>query len=356
MILVVGLTEAPPFLLIVEEPETILHPAAQRALLGLFQSWATDRQIVAATHSTVMLDWTPGGERLWLITRLGGVSEVTSIGEDRLALLHSLGVRPSDIMSAERVIIVEGPTDEDILGTWFPDLLRNPRVAILHGGGGDSARHASKLAEWLTSAERLGLRQVMYIRDRDELAPEVIKGLLDSPTVHILERREIENYLLAPEALAAVIRARARTGDSQPSSAEVEQVLIDAARSLRNAIIVNRVTRQIAPARPFMDNDLRHRLAGASAEDIIAAVQGRLMTIPELREQVVRFWEQASVDVMERSDADLLKIAPGKDVLDAVFMRFRGTHYKGRSDGTAIAKAMSPPEEITDLVQRFLSD
>ena len=95
MILVVGLTEAPPFLMLVEEPETNLHPAAQRALLGLFQAWSADRQIVLATHSTVMLDWTPGGEGLWLTSRNDGASELKPVGEDRLGLLmESLGVRP----------------------------------------------------------------------------------------------------------------------------------------------------------------------------------------------------------------------------------------------------------------------
>jgi energy-coupling factor transporter ATP-binding protein EcfA2 len=59
MTIVVGLTEDPPFTLLIEEPETSLNPAAQRALLGLLQGWASDRLIVAATHSPVMLDWSP---------------------------------------------------------------------------------------------------------------------------------------------------------------------------------------------------------------------------------------------------------------------------------------------------------
>ncbi len=40
MTLVVGLTEAPPLTLVIEEPETNLHHAAQRALLGLLKDWS----------------------------------------------------------------------------------------------------------------------------------------------------------------------------------------------------------------------------------------------------------------------------------------------------------------------------
>jgi hypothetical protein len=150
-----------------------------------------------------MLDWAPGGEKLWLIAREHGTSDANPVDENRLALLHSLGVHPSDILSAERVIIVEGPSDEDILGVWFPDLLRNPRIAVLQGEGGDNARHASRFAEWLAGTDRLGLGKVLYIRDRDELAPSIVEKLAKSPTVHILARRELENYLLNIEALAS---------------------------------------------------------------------------------------------------------------------------------------------------------
>lgn len=39
--IVVGLTQRPPFVLVLEEPETNLHPAAQRALLGLLETLGT---------------------------------------------------------------------------------------------------------------------------------------------------------------------------------------------------------------------------------------------------------------------------------------------------------------------------
>jgi predicted ATPase len=355
MVLVVGLTEASPFLLLIEEPETNLHPAAQRALLGLLQSWSLDRQILAATHSTVMLDWAPGGEKLWLVARRHGSSGVNPVGEDRLTLLHSLGVHPSDILSAERVIIVEGPSDEEILSVWFPDLLRNPRVAVLHGEGGDNARHAARFADWLSGTERLGLRQVLYIRDRDELAPSILEKLSNSPTVHVLARRELENYLLNAQALASVF-AREKSAWKPPSIAEIEEALLASADSLRNTIIVNRVARQIVPAQPLMDNRLRRGLAGSTAEGIIAAVQERLMAPAALRDQVTHLWDEASNDVGSRKGNDLLDIAPGKDILDMLFMRFAKRHYKERTDGTAIARSMSPPVEIARLIEGFLSN
>ena len=177
MTLVVGLTETPPFTLVIEEPETNLHPGAQRALLGLLKDWATDRQIVATTHSPVLLDWSPNGERLWHVARAGGASTVAPVGEDLAVLLGSLGLRRSDVLSASRVLVVEGPSDEDVLRVWFPEVLRNPAVAVLHGGGGDNARHADLLAEWLTGVDKIGLQRVLYLRDRDELSAAALRRL-----------------------------------------------------------------------------------------------------------------------------------------------------------------------------------
>ena len=356
MVLTVGLMEGPPFILLIEEPETNLHPAAQRALLGLLQSWAADKQIVAATHSTVMLDWAPGGDGLRLVTREHDSSDVNPVGEDRLAVLHSLGVHPSDILSADRVIIVEGASDEDVLRVWFPEMLRNPRVAVLQGQGGDNARHAARLADWLAGTDRLGLRQVLYIRDRDELSPRVIRKLRDSQTVHVLARRELENYLLDVVTLATVFEMQVPPGTRAPSAADIEASMIAAAESLRNTIIVNRVARQIVPPQQLMDTDLRHELAGASAAEISTAVLERLMTPVALHEQVTRLWDGTAAGVEAHSGADLLDIAPGKDVLDAVFMQFIGRHYKPRVDGVTIARAMLPPPEIDQLIGEFLSD
>jgi predicted ATPase len=356
--LVVGLTKAPPFTLLVEEPETNLHPAAQRALLGLFQGWAADRLIIAATHSPVMLDWSPGGDRLWLVTRAQGISRVESVDADPLPLLNSLGVRLSDVLSADRVLVLEGPSDEDVLAVWFPDVMRNPRVAVLDGGGGDNARYADRFATWLAGTDRAGLRQVLYLRDRDELSPEVLDKLTQSQTVHVLERRELENYLLDPEAITAVIGSLITGGRPLPDPAAVAAAMNDAADGLRRQIVVNRVARKIVPPQLLMDNELRTELAaaGAGLAQFTAVVLERLMTPADLTAQIAVAWAEAEADIATYTAPQLLPIAPGEEILDKVFMRFTGRHYKKREDGPAIARNMERPAELRDTLNDFLAD
>jgi len=359
MTLVVGLTETPPFTLVIEEPETNLHPGAQRALLGLLKDWATDRQIVATTHSPVLLDWSPSGERLWHVARAGGASTVAPVGEDLAVRLGSLGIRRSDVLSASRVLVLEGPSDEDVLRVWFPEVLRNPAVAVLHGGGGDNARHADLLAEWLTGVDKIGLQRVLYLRDRDELSAAALRRLQNTKTVEVLQRRELENYLLEPAAVARVLAALVVDGTSAPTARDVATAMVKAAENLRHKVVVNRVCRQIQPDRPLMDHRLRQRLAGKGTdqEAVTAAILSRLMTEDDLRAQIQAAWAAAEEEVALHSDDGLLAIAPGEEILNAIFRRFARRGYNKRDDGVAIARAMqAPPEEIRMLLDLFMLD
>ncbi|MDL4817734.1 AAA family ATPase [Actinomadura opuntiae] len=356
---VVGLIEESPFTLIIEEPETNLHSAAQRALLNLLSGWATDRQIIAATHSPVMLDWSPGDGRLWLVTREKGVSNVATVGNDPLAALNSLGVRPSDILSANRVLVLEGPSDEEVFAAWFPHLIRDPRVAVLFGEGGDNARHGDRFAKWLVSGERLGLQRALYIRDRDELSREALEKLEKSSTVFILSRRELENYLLDPEAIASVLKRYIDDENEAPDASDVVTAMENAAENLREVVVINRVARAVKPPRMLMDHQTRRRLVEdrANLEEITTTVLERLASVDEIRAQIASSWASAREDVDGRTRRDLLNVAPGEEILDAVFRIFTGRRYRKRVDGPAIAKAMvDAPREIQEELENFMAD
>ncbi|MDQ0685280.1 putative ATPase [Streptomyces achromogenes] len=355
--LVVGLTEETPSTLVVEEPETNLHPAAQRALLGLLNSWADDRLIIAATHSPVMLDWAPGEKALWHITRSEGDSHLTAVEESPVHLFQSLGVRISDVLSADRLLFVEGPSDEDILSVWFPEVMRNPRISLISGGGGDNARLADRFSQWLRHADRLGLRRVLYLRDRDELPPEEVTALTQSGSVYVIDCREVENFLLDSEAIASTI-----SRDSQlrveVDSALVREQIVNAAQGLRQSMIVNRVARRISSVR-LMDHKMRGKLArnATTAEEIWEAVNSRLPEPVGLRRDIEAGWELAAREVSNMSNDQLIKWAPGEEILNAVYLHFLGRRFKKRVDGKELALEIGePPTELRAVLRDFMSE
>jgi hypothetical protein len=277
---------------------------------------------------------------------------VRSLGTETLDALAELGVRLSDVLSADRLLLVEGPTDETVLETWFPEHLRNPRVAVIQGDGGDSARYARHLRSWLAKADRFGDRRVLFLRDRDELSDVVIKKLEDGGFVKVPLRRELENYLLDPTAIAAVISER-KHANVMPD--EVATIVRDVADGLKQTVVLKRVCRDLAPIR-LMDNELRRNLAKTQAglDELQRAVAQRIKSPDEVRATIKSLWETAEKDVAERWDKDMLALASGEEVLAGIWQHFDLGGYSKATDGQLIATKMTdPPEELLVILEHF---
>ena len=150
MTIIVGVTQPATSIVVIEEPETNLHPGAQRALLTKLREWASDRLLVLSTHSPVLLDRAPVASSVYLVERAQGTSTVRPLKNEPSDALTALGVRLSDVLSADRLLIVEGEPDREILTGWFPTLMADPRMEVVLGvvvtlrDSRTSLRHGSK--------------------------------------------------------------------------------------------------------------------------------------------------------------------------------------------------------------------
>jgi len=353
MTIVMGVTQPGPSVVVVEEPETNLHAGAQRALLGLLQEWATDRLFVVSTHSPVFLDRAPMVGGLYLVRRDHGVSTVTPLTKEPTQALAALGVRLSDVLSADRILLVEGTPDREALEAWFPDLLRDSRAEVIEAPGGDPARFADLFEGWMQAADRLPGRRLLYLRDRDELPRHLVDKLDASKNVHVLRRRELENYLLDPKAIARVLTARGRRVDP----AEVSAALREVADGLQGLVILKRVAWEEASIR-LVDRALVRQLAreGPDLARLQAAVAERLPA-DGLHDKLAERWAASETEIAASWADRWQDFAPGEEVLDALWRKYLGSGYSKRTDGLAIAQAMSaPPDELKTLLMRFLRD
>ena len=108
-----------------EELETHLHPALLRRLLQFIETYALKEKvsIFLTTHSSTALDVFGVSPHAQIIhvAHDGTEAKTTTVAAhfDRLGVVSELGAKPSDLLQANGIIWVEGPSDRVYLNRWI---------------------------------------------------------------------------------------------------------------------------------------------------------------------------------------------------------------------------------------------
>jgi hypothetical protein len=229
------LERAQPSLLLLDEPQSFLHPRASRALVDLLLA-NPQHQYVIATHSPEVI----AAARNPTVLLVRGKELRTSVTpvdvatrESHAAALEEVGAKLSDVFGADAVLWVEGPSEERSLARHLEAFARRKvsgvRVCHLETTGDITGREAQR---WLNIYKRL--------TDGDSLLPPAVGILLDREQrpaplredvmrhavragirLRFTQRRSFENYLLDPRVVGEWLRQRTGAGVTDAEAARV---------------------------------------------------------------------------------------------------------------------------------------
>jgi len=195
--------------LCMEEPEIHLHPSLQKQLLD-YLSKNTSNQYFIATHSAHMLDTLDVA--IFHIRLEEGKSVVDLVLTDshKSRICDELGYRASDLLQANCIIWVEGPSDRIYLNHWIrsvaPKLIEGLHYSIMFYGGrllSHLSADDSEVEDFI-SLRRLN-RHIAVLIDSDKAgAGESINATKERVRAEfnegpgfawVTKGREIENYI-----------------------------------------------------------------------------------------------------------------------------------------------------------------
>ena len=226
-----------PQVILIDEPQSFLHPGAVRKLIEILKEHS-QHQFVITTHSPTAV--TASDPDVLLLLRLREAEtvierlDVAEAGSLR-TFLAEIGARLSDVFGADNILWVEGRTEEEC----FPRILRRSGrpllgtaiVGVLQTGDFEGRRSKTtvEIYERLSTGSGLLPPAIAFIFDREGRSEADQEDLRRRGKIHFTPRRMYENYLLNPEAIAAIA---SNTADFRTSPLTEGEVLawLDRAR------------------------------------------------------------------------------------------------------------------------------
>ena len=218
-ILYVVLTSREPQVIAIDEPNSFLHPRALRELLQILATEGKQHQYILTAHSADVI--TAVNPSLITLFKFDGASTtIQQVSGKDISLLRvglsDLGIRMTDLHGRDRVLWVEGQTEEIVM----PELLRHfcPEIAagtavlrVEHTGTfekkGVDPKEVASLYRRLTESSGLVPPMVAILLDSEKRgAQECLRLEQESNGVlRFLTRTMLENYFLIPDAITAVL-------------------------------------------------------------------------------------------------------------------------------------------------------
>ncbi len=224
-----------PHSIIIDEPQSFLHPMAIRKLFDILHHDFPQHQYIITTHSPVVVS-AANPENIILLTKEGMVTKSKTIRPSEKVELQSLlfevGARFSDVFGAENILWVEGVTEENtfpiiVSKILHKQLMGTAILGILNVGDLEGKHKALILRIYrkLSEGQALIPPAIGFVLDKEGRSDDEQQDLEreSNNLIHFLPRRMYENYLINSEGIIAIISNLENFNNQPIDSNEIEK-------------------------------------------------------------------------------------------------------------------------------------
>lgn len=226
-IIYVVMTSTEPRTIIIDEPQSFLHPGAIRKLFHILNRFP-QHQYIFATHSTTVINSATDSSIIFL-EKENSASKARVLDKDNLShirdLLNDIGVKITDIFGADNILWVEGPTEERFFPLLLNDKLKpGTQICSVKNTGdldGKKAELVFDIYSRISGGNRLVPPAICFIFDSEYKSQKDKDAMKrkSNKSVFFLDRIMFENYILNPSAISAVMAKR-------KNDYEIEDIII----------------------------------------------------------------------------------------------------------------------------------
>jgi hypothetical protein len=352
-----------PNILLVEEPEVHLHPALEFAMMRYLKKVSQASQVFLSTHSTNFLD---AGEmtNVYLVSKNQDTTvQLLNLEDAQARIPKELGLRLSSLFMFDRLVFVEGPSDEAVLRDFANKLevnLAQWNVGFIAMGGVRNFSHfASEAILSFLSKRQVSIWFVLDHDENDDSDVARMRVRLNGrASLHVLKKRELENYLLSPSAVSAFLLEKLSTAVKQGADTSpkgIHSALDQCAEQLKNFAIVKRVAKTLCKP-TFASRFTAGDFEGDGKAKVTEKLEEQLMELRSRRDSIEDAFARET-DLLEQDWADLKQdLVPGPELLDLVFQRF-GLRFRKETDSSRLAAYVGAEEiapEIRDVLRSII--
>jgi predicted ATPase len=232
-ILYVVFTAESPRTIIIDEPQSFLHPGASRKLFSILATFP-QHQYIIATHSPTLIPAATSNTVL-LVRKRGTESKVEHVSSTDTSglrtVLAAVGARLSDVFGADAILWVEGRTEEVCFPMILERISKQPLMGVqilgLRSTGDFEGKHSAaafQLYRKLSGGSALLPPAIAFVFDTEQRTAKQEKDLTreGKGAVVFLKRRMYENYLLNPRAISDLLQ-QLDSGSDTPVTVESVQ-------------------------------------------------------------------------------------------------------------------------------------